>query len=71
MVAAALAEAYPRVWTLGGRVGNTVIAGTAAALDLDKIAAGVSADPSPARLTPPEAIATRIAGAAPLRDDSS
>lgn len=67
-VAAGLAEAYARVWMLGGRTGNSVVAGTAAALDLDKIAAAVAADPSPARLTPPEAIASFLAGTAPLRD---
>jgi hypothetical protein len=70
-VAAGVAEAYPRVWTLGGRAGNTVIAGAVAALDLAKIAAAVAADPSPARLTPPEAMARLIAGTAPLHDDTA
>jgi spermidine synthase len=49
-VAAAFATAYPHVWTLGGRTGNTIVAGSAAELDLDRIAARVAADPSPARL---------------------
>ena len=68
-VAAGLAEAYPRAWALGGRVGNTVVAGSAAALDLPRIAARAAADPSPARLTPPRAMAQRLAGTPPLRDD--
>lgn len=67
-VAAGLAEAYPRVWTLGGRVGNTVVVGGIAALGLDRIAAVVAGDPSPARLTPPDAMGPLIAGTPPLRD---
>jgi hypothetical protein len=69
-VAAGLATTYPRVWMLGGRAGNTVIAGAVDALDLAAIAAAVAADPSPAALTPPEAMAPLIAGTAPLRDAS-
>jgi hypothetical protein len=68
-VAAGLAEAYPRTWTLGGRVGNTVVTGSAAALDLPRIATRAAADPSPARLTPPRAMAQRLTGTPPLRDD--
>jgi hypothetical protein len=68
-VAAGLAETYPRVWALGGRVGNTVVAGSAAALDLRRIAAQAAADPSPARLTAPAAMAQRLAGSLALRDD--
>jgi hypothetical protein len=68
-VAAGLAEAYPRVWALGGWVGNTVLAGSVAALDLPRIAARAAADPSPARLTGPAAMAQRLAGSPPLRDD--
>jgi hypothetical protein len=68
-VAAGLGEAYPRVWTLGARAGNTVVIGSVAALDLDRIAAEVAADPSPARLTPPVAMAPHIAGTAPRRDE--
>ena len=67
-VAAGLAHAYPHVWALGGRAGNTVVGGSVAALDLRRIAARVAADPSPARLTPPRAMAQRIAGAAGLDD---
>ena len=68
-VAAGLAEAYPRVWLLGGRVGNTVVAGNVAPLDLRRIASMAAADPSPARLTSPAALAQRLSGTAPLQDD--
>jgi hypothetical protein len=68
-VAAGLAEAYPQVWALGGRVGNTVVAGSAVALDLPRIGAAAAADPSPARLAAPAAMAQRVAGTLPLRDD--
>ncbi len=68
-VAAGLAESYPRVWSLGGRVGNMVVAGSATALDVQRIAARAAADPSPASLTGPAAMAQRVAGTSPLRDD--
>lgn len=68
-VAAGLAAAYPRVWALGGRTGNTIVVGSATKLDLDRIAARAAADPSPARLTPPDAWALRLAGTAPVRDE--
>lgn len=67
-VAAGLATAYPRVWTLGGRVGNTVVAGCVAELDWDRIAAQAAADPSPARFTGPGAVAQLLATTAPLYD---
>ena len=70
-VVAGLARAYPHVWTLGGRVGNSVVAGAVARLDLDKIAAAAAADPSPARLTRPAAITAVVAGTAPLHDDAT
>jgi hypothetical protein len=52
--AAAMAIAYPTVWTLGQRVGNTIVAGCSAGYepDLTLIAARAAADASPARLTP-------------------
>ena len=50
-VAAAMSDAYPHVWALGGRAGNTIVVGAAGVLDLDRIRAGAAADPSPARLT--------------------
>jgi hypothetical protein len=69
IVSAGLGHAYPRVWSLGGRAGNTIVVGGVAALDLRRIAARVAADPSPARLTPPSSVAQRIAGAPGLDDD--
>jgi hypothetical protein len=68
-VGAGLATAYPRVWALGGRAGNTILAGAVAKLDLGRIAGQVAADPSPARLTAPDAMALLVAGTAPLRDE--
>ena len=37
-VAAGLARAYPRVWALGARAGNTILVGCARPLNLDRIA---------------------------------
>ncbi len=68
-VAAALMEAYRHVWTLGGRVGNTVVAGTDAPADLERISPLAAADPSPARLTGPRAMARLVAGTAASRDE--
>ena len=70
-VAAALAEVYPCTWALGGRGGNTIVIGSGAMLrpDLDRIAARLAADPSPARLTPPAAMARLLTGTLPLRDE--
>jgi hypothetical protein len=70
-IAAGLAAAFPRVWSLGGRAGNTIVAGSVAALDLPLITARVLADPSPARLTPPIAMAQQLGGTPPLRDDEA
>jgi spermidine synthase len=67
-IAAAFAGAYPYVWTLGGRTGNTIVAGSATPLDLDRIAALAASDPSPARLTAPAELARLTAGAVPPRD---
>ena len=67
-IAAAFATAYPYVWTLGGRSGNTIVAGSAAGLDLDRIAARAAADRSPARLTAPARLARLSAGGVPPRD---
>ena len=71
VVAAGLSVAYPRVWTLGGRTGNTIVVGESADLELalDRIEAGAAADPSPARLTAPAAVARLIRGTLPLRDE--
>jgi hypothetical protein len=68
-VAAALFAAYPQVWTLGGRAGNTVVVGAEAKLELQRIAAQTAADPAPARLTGPNALALSLLGAPPRRDE--
>jgi hypothetical protein len=68
-IGAGLATAYPRVWALGVRAGNTVLAGAVAELDLDRIAAQAAADISPARLTRPDAMALLLAGTPALRDE--
>jgi hypothetical protein len=67
-----MAIAYPRVWTLGRKAGNTIVVGCAAGRkpDLDRVAARAAADPSPPRLSPPEQIARVVASTAPLRDAS-
>jgi hypothetical protein len=67
-VAAGLALAYPHVWTLGGRAGNTVVVGSRGHLDVGRITAAVAADPSPAQLVGPAAMARIVAGTAALRD---
>lgn len=68
--AAAIAVSYPVVWALGGRVGNTIVAGCAArrAPDLARIAARAAAESSPARMTMPDRLAQIIALTPPLRD---
>jgi hypothetical protein len=70
-IAAGLAGAFARVWALGARAGNTIVIGASAGLplDLDRIAAQLASDPSPARLTPPDAVARLAAGTVPLRDE--
>ncbi len=45
--------------------------GSVASLDLDRIAAATAADPSPARLMPPDAMAPALAGTLPLRDEEA
>ena len=70
-VASGLAEAYPRVWTLGGRAGNTVVVAGVAPLDLGRISALVASDRSPARLTVPAAVAQLVAGTPPLHDEAT
>jgi hypothetical protein len=67
-VGAALALAYPRVWGLGARAGNTILVAAAVELDLDRVAAAAAADPSPTRVTPPDAMALLIGGTPALRD---
>ncbi len=68
-VAAALILAYPYAWALGGRAGNTVVAGSRARLDLHRIGARAAADPSPARITAPSEIVRLVAGTIALHDE--
>jgi spermidine synthase len=67
-IAAAFGTAYPQVWTLGARAGNTIVVASATTLDLARIAAQAAGDPSPARLTGPAETARRAAGAVPHHD---
>ncbi len=67
-IAAALADAYPHVWTLGARSGNTIVAGGVAEPPCARIAAQAAADPAPARCTGPGAMALLLAGTSPLSD---
>jgi len=50
LIAAALGEPYPRVWSLAGRSQNIVLIGTTKDLPWARIAAAAAADRSPARL---------------------
>jgi len=69
LIAAGLSAAYPRVWALGGRTGNTILVGSTRRLDLAWIAAQAAGDPSPARLTNPEAVFRMTGGMPALRDE--
>jgi hypothetical protein len=68
-IGAGLSTAYPRVWALGGRAGNTILVGAVARLDLGRVAAQAAADRSPTRLTAPDAMALRLADTPALRDE--
>ncbi len=68
VVAAGLADAYADVWALGDRVGNVILVGAATPLRREPIAAAAAADPTPARVTDPDALAVLIAGTPALRD---
>jgi hypothetical protein len=70
-VAAGLAAAYPQVWAIGGRGGNTVLAGSRSEPKLELIGARVAADPSPARITNGAAMARMIGGTAALHDEGA
>jgi spermidine synthase len=67
-VAAGVASAFPHVWALGGRSGNTIVVGQTATPRLDRIAALAAADSSPARLMPPDRLARLTATQPPPRD---
>lgn len=68
-VAAAMSAAYPRVWAVGARAGNTIVCGSRSALDLDRLAARLAADPSPARMIRPDAISRTAPVTVAWRDD--
>jgi hypothetical protein len=68
LVAAGLATAYPSVWTLGARAGNSIVVGSATTQPLTLVAARAAADRSPARLTTPAALTTLLRGVTALRD---
>jgi spermidine synthase len=67
-VAAGLGAVYPLTWTVGARVGNTIVVGSRAKLDLDRIRAQAAADPSPARLTSPSVLEGVLAGTPAWQD---
>ena len=68
-IGAGVATVYPHVWALGRPVGNSIVVGAVGRLDLDRIAAQAAAEPSPARLTSPAAMARLVSAAGPLRDE--
>ena len=68
LIAAGLISAYPRVWSVGARVGNTVLAGSRSEIDLRRVAAAAAADPSPARVTGPPAMARLLDSTPPMHD---
>lgn len=72
-VASSMAIAYSSVWMLGSQPGNRLVAGSTPAgePDLVRIAARAAADPSPARLTPPDQTARIVEATPPLRDCES
>ena len=67
-VAASVSAAFPYVWALGARSGNTIVVGQTAPPSLDRIAALAAADSSPARLTTPERLAHVTATTPAQRD---
>jgi hypothetical protein len=69
VVAAGLAAAYPQIWGLSGRGGNTVVIGACAGHDLDRVAAEAARDRSPARLLTPRLLTQLVDATPPLRDE--
>lgn len=67
-VLAALGTAYGSTWTLGMRAGNTICVGTRDVPALDRIAAAVAQDPSPATLRDLAQTARLRSGASVRRD---
>jgi hypothetical protein len=69
LVAAGIATAYPSVWTLGARAGNSIVVGSETGQPLALVASRAAADPSPARLTTPATLTTLLGGVTALHDD--
>jgi hypothetical protein len=67
-IAAGVSGAFPYVWALGARAGNTIVVGQTAPPSLNRIRALAAADPSPARLTTPGRLAHLTATTPPRRD---
>jgi hypothetical protein len=68
-IAAGLLAAYPLIWALVGRGGNTVLIGASTGHDLARIASETAADPSPARILTHESLTTLVAATSPMRDE--
>lgn len=68
LVAAGIATAYPSVWTLGARAGNSIVVGSSTTPPLALVASRAAADPSPARLTTPATLTMLLGGVTALRD---
>jgi hypothetical protein len=70
-VAAGLRAAFPQVFTLGGRAGNTIVAGVRGLLPpLERIGSAAAADRSPASLTAPAELERRLTAIAAVHDPS-
>jgi len=68
-VGAAVSDAYSLAWTFGVRGANTVVAGSMARLDFDRLAARLAGDVMPARLTEPETLERSVDAILPWRDE--
>jgi spermidine synthase len=69
-IVSSAALAYPRIWTLGGHAGNTIVVGSTQTgePDLIRVASQAAADVSPARISSSQHIRRILASAAPLHD---
>lgn len=67
-IAAGVSEAFPYVWALGARAGNTIVVGETTPTNPDRIAALAAADPSPAHLATHHQLAHLTATTPPWRD---
>jgi hypothetical protein len=66
-IAAGVSAAFPHMWALGDRVGNTLVVGQRARPSRDRIAPLAAADKSPPRLMTPERLA-QLTVSGPWRD---